>query len=528
MAKSVTLIPQTKNIFTAAPIQGIAKRKVAGYARVSTDSDEQFTSYEAQVDYYTRFIQSHPEWEFVKVYTDEGISGTNTRHRDGFNEMVEDALAGKINLIVTKSVSRFARNTVDSLVTIRKLKDHGCECFFEKENIFTFDGKGELLITIMSSLAQEESRSISENVTWGHRKRMADGKVSIAYSTFLGYEKGPDGNLVVNREQAKIVRLIYRSFIEGMAPIGICRMLEEKGIPTPGGKRKWNESTVLSILSNEKYRGDALLQKTFTVDFLTKKHKLNEGEVPQYYVEANHEAIIPPEEFEQVQAELARRRKIGRAYSGKSIFGTRIICGDCGGYYGQKVWHSTDQYKRIIWRCNRKYGNGDRCHTPTLSENEIKTLFVRAFNLLMARKTDAVADCMELVAALEDTSTLDQRIAETTEEIERVLTRNKALIREQAVTGMPAEEFDRIAAVLNEQYKAAEKKLSQLKAEREDHLSRSKDIRRFLEALESQSSSLNDWNEQAWNLLVSQVIIQADGRAVFLFRGEIEIMVRAE
>ena len=184
MAKSVTKIPQTRNIFTAAPITGIAKRKVAGYARVSTDSDEQFTSYEAQVDYYTRYIQSHPEWEFVKVYTDEGISGTDTRHREGFNEMIEDALAGKIDLIVTKSVSRFARNTVDSLVTIRKLKEHGCECYFEKENIFTFDGKGELLITIMSSLAQEESRSISENVTWGHRKRMADGKVSVAYSTY--------------------------------------------------------------------------------------------------------------------------------------------------------------------------------------------------------------------------------------------------------------------------------------------------------------------------------------------------------
>ena len=150
-------------------------------------------------------------------------------------------------------------------------------------------GDGELLITIMNSLAQEESRSISENVTWGHRKRMADGKVSIAYSTFLGYDKGPDGNLVVNREQAKIVRLIYRSFMEGMAPIGICRMLEERGIPSPGGKKKWYEGTVISILTNEKYRGDALLQKTFTVDFLTKKTKVNEGEVPQYYVEANHE-----------------------------------------------------------------------------------------------------------------------------------------------------------------------------------------------------------------------------------------------
>ena len=528
MAKSVTLIPQTKNIFTAAPIQSMAKRKVAGYARVSTDSDEQFTSYEAQVDYYTRFILSHPEWEFVKVYTDEGISGTNTRHRDGFNEMIEDALAGKIDLIVTKSVSRFARNTVDSLVTIRKLKDHGCECFFEKENIFTFDGKGELLITIMSSLAQEESRSISENVTWGHRKRMADGKVTVAYSTFLGYDKGKDGNLVVNREQAKIVRLIYRSFMEGMAPIGICRMLEEKGISTPGGKKKWNESTVLSILSNEKYRGDALLQKTFTVDFLTKKHKVNEGEVPQYYVRANHEAIIPPEEFEQVQVELARRRKIGRSYSGKSIFGTRIICGDCGGYYGQKVWHSTDPYRKIIWRCNRKYGKGERCHTPTLTEDEIKALFVRAFNELMARKTDAFEDCMGLAVTLEDTSLLDQKIAEATEEIDRVLQRNKALIREQAVTGMPTEEFDNIAAILNDQYRTAERRLTQLKEERDDHLSRSKEIRRFLETLEKQPSSLSDWNEQAWSLLVSRVTIRTDGSAVFLFRGEIEIMVRAQ
>ena len=197
--------------------------------------------------------------------------------------MVEDALTGKIGLILTKSVSRFARNTVDSLTTIRKLKEHGTEVYFEKENIWTFDSKGELLISIMSSLAQEESRSISENVTWGHRKRMVNGKVYVAFSTFLSYDRGPDGNLVVNKEQAKIVRLIYRSFMEGMSYVAICRMLEERGIVTPGGKKKWNESTVLSILTNEKYKGDALLQKTFTVDFLSKKAKLNEGEVPQNY-----------------------------------------------------------------------------------------------------------------------------------------------------------------------------------------------------------------------------------------------------
>ena len=189
-AKNVTVIPATLNIHTKTPTKERVRRRVAAYARVSTDSEEQLTSYEAQVDYYTRFIQENPDWDFVEVYTDEGISAVNTKRRDGFNRMIRDALAGKIDLIVTKSVSRFARNTVDSLTTIRKLKEAGCECFFQKENIMTFDSKGELLITIMSSLAQEESRSISENVTWGQRKRFSDGKVSIPYGQFLGYRKG--------------------------------------------------------------------------------------------------------------------------------------------------------------------------------------------------------------------------------------------------------------------------------------------------------------------------------------------------
>lgn len=186
MSKSVTVIPATMTPWNRTNFAEFVKRRVAGYARVSTDSDEQFTSYEAQIDYYTKLIKSHSDWEFVKVYTDEGISGLNAKKRDGFNEMIRNALAGKIDLIVTKSVSRFARNTVDSLSTIRKLKEHGVEVYFEKENIWTFDGKGELLITIMSSLAQEESRSISENVTWGKRKSFADGKVSMPYKKFLG------------------------------------------------------------------------------------------------------------------------------------------------------------------------------------------------------------------------------------------------------------------------------------------------------------------------------------------------------
>lgn len=202
--------------------------------------------------------------------------------------MIADALAGKIDLIVTKSVSRFARNTVDSLTTIRKLKEHGVECYFEKESIYTFDGKGELLLTIMSSLAQEESRSISENVTWGMRKRFADGKVSMAYKQFLGYEKGPDGTPAVNEKEAEIVRLIYRLFLEGKTPFGIKEVLEAAAIPSPSGKSKWSVTTINSILRNEKYKGDALLQKSFTVDFLTKTMKPNRGELPSYYVKESH------------------------------------------------------------------------------------------------------------------------------------------------------------------------------------------------------------------------------------------------
>ena len=289
--RKVKTIPATLTPITATPIGENKKRRVAAYARVSTDHDEQFTSYEAQIDYYTKYIKSRSDWEFVNVYTDEGISGTGTKKRIGFRTMIDDALAGKIDLIVTKSVSRFARNTVDSLTTIRELKEHSVECYFEKENIWTFDGKGELLITIMSSLAQEESRSISENCTWGQRKRFADGKVTVPFKRFLGYDRGPNGELVVNEEQAKLVKRIYRMFMEGTTPYGIATKLTEENIPSPSGKQKWHAGTVKAILSNEKYKGDALLQKSFTVDFLTKKTKINEGEVPQYYVEKDHEAI---------------------------------------------------------------------------------------------------------------------------------------------------------------------------------------------------------------------------------------------
>ena len=303
--------------------------------------------------------------------------------------MISDALDGKIDLIITKSVSRFARNTVDSLSTVRRLKEAGIEIYFEKENIWTLDSKGELLITIMSSLAQEESRSISENVTWGHRKRFADGKFSLAYSRFLGYDRGADGNLVINEDEAVVIREIYRLYLLGYSLNAIAKRLTSDKIATPGGNRVWNQSTVRNILTNEKYKGDALLQKTYTVDFLTKKKKRNSGEVSQYYIENSHEPIIDPKTFELAQAERLRRAvrtaKGGR-YSGKSVFCGKIKCGDCGNFFTSRVWHSNTKYRKIIYQCSGKYKPLNSCFTGHLYEEDIEGLFVRAMKIIFEQR----------------------------------------------------------------------------------------------------------------------------------------------
>lgn len=328
MAK-VRVIPSTINPVTLTPLGQLNRRKVAAYARVSTDDEEQATSYETQVKHYTEFIQKKPEWEYVKVYADDGISGTSTKRREGFNEMIKDALDGKIDLIITKSISRFARNTLDTISYTRKLKAKGIEVYFEKENLWSLDDKTEFLLTIMASMAQEESRSISQNVTMGKRWGMKEGRVSWAYSNMLGYKK-ENGKIVVVENEAILVRQIYQLFLrEGKTCTGIAEYLKAQGIPTPSGKSyKWTKNTINSILRNEKYKGDALLQKTYTTDFLEHKVEKNRGHLPQYYVENSHPAIIDKEEWEIVQAELMRREKIGAAYSGNSIFSSKLICGD--------------------------------------------------------------------------------------------------------------------------------------------------------------------------------------------------------
>ena len=528
MARAVTVIPATRDEFTALPTASIGKRRVAAYARVSTDSDEQFTSYEAQIDYYTQYINKRDDWEFVKVYTDEGISGTNTKRREGFNEMVADALAGKIDLIITKSVSRFARNTVDSLVTVRKLKERGVGVFFEKENIYTFDSKGELLITIMSSIAQEESRSISENVTWGRRKRFADGKVTMPFKSFLGYDRGEGGAPVINEKEAEVVRLIYRLFLGGRTAVGICKYLEELGILTPGGKAKWSQTTVMSILQNEKYKGDALLQKKFTVDFLTKKQKVNEGEVPQYYVEGSHPAIISAMDFDRVQAEIARRQSLGRSYSGSSIFASKLICGDCGGIYGKKVWHSTDAYRREIWRCNSKFSGEAKCETPTLTTEDIQQMFLRAYTQLMGNRELVIQACEVMRSMVSDCSKLDAEIDALNEEIQVIAGLVNQCIKENAASQQSQEEYNAKYNRLVKRYEKAVDRLNKATAERESRSQRDRDLRIFIGAIKEQPLVLETWDEGLWLTLLETATVHADNRITFRFKDGTDIEVGAE
>lgn len=525
MAKSVTTIPATRNRFTANPISSEKKRRVAGYARVSTDMEDQQTSYAAQCDYYTQYIQSRDDWEFVGLYSDEGITACNTFKREGFNRMIADALAGRIDLIITKSVSRFARNTVDSLSTIRKLKDNGCECYFQKENIWTFDSKGELLITIMSSLAQEESRSISENCTWGWRKRCADGKVTVPFGRFLGYDRGEDGNLVVNEEQAKIVRKIYGHFLQGRSPHCIAKLLTEEGIPTPGGKKVWGKAVVQSILTNEKYKGDALLQKVYTTDFLTKKKKKNEGEVPQYYVEGNHEAIIEPEIFDRVQLLMQARLPGKNRRSSVSIFSGKIRCGDCGGWYGSKIWHSNDKYRRVIWQCNHKYDGDSKCSTPHLEEDTIKQVFITALSILEKERDTVIAGFEEISDTAFSTDAFEAETEVLTQEVNTVAELIEKCIDENAHIAQNQTEYEKRYNALVRRFDAARAALDETQAALAKRQAQRLMMEHFQETLRSLPEQVEIFDEDAWLALCDHITVYGKNDIRVTFQNGMEIAV---
>lgn len=503
-----------------ASISPPKKRRVAGYARVSTDHEDQTTSYDSQMRYYTEYISSRSDWELVKMYSDEGISGTNTKLRVGFKSMIEDALAGKIDLIITKSVSRFARNTVDSLTTVRKLKEVGVEIYFEKENIWTLDSKGELLITIMSSLAQEESRSISENVTWGLRKQFAEGKVHFPYTNVMGFEKGENGEIAVNQEEAKTVRYIFQQALLGKTPYSIAKNLTKQGIPSPSGKKQWNSVTIKRMLRNEKYKGDALLQKTYTIDFLTKKKNINKGELPQYYVENNHEAIVDKETFDAVQAALDMKEK-GKGST--TPFSSKLVCGDCGHYFGSKVWHSTSKYRRVIYQCNEKYKGENKCTTPHVTENEIKDWFVSAINKVISNK-DEIIQNLEILLDVGESSDLERRLAELETEVEVVTQMVSNLVKENAILPQDQDIYQKKYSNLVERHDALVSEIESIEKQLLEVARHQKGLKEFLETLNQQGGLISEFDDLLWETMVDKINVSHNRKVTFKFKNGSEVV----
>ena len=406
--RRVRVIPATK---TRGAIHSThdGKKRVAAYCRVSTDSEEQLNSYEAQKSYYTQKIEESPDWEMAGIYADEGISGTSMKKRTEFKKMITACKRGRIDLIITKSLSRFARNTVDCLETVRLLKANGIGVYFEKENINTLTESSEFLITLFSGFAQAESESLSKNVAWGWKKSAEAGNVYFQYKRMLGYRKGTDGQPEIVPEEAEIIRRIYRRYLAGCSLGQIKLELEQDNIPTAQKVERWSSAVIHNILTNEKYMGDALLQKTYITDCITKKVKKNMGERPMYYVENNHPAIISRETFDQVQKEMTRRsskrkvlQKSGKTelgkYSGKYALTELLVCGECGSPYKRVTWARNGK-KRIVWRCVSRLEFGTKyCHnSPTLDESRLHNAILAAMNEYTAIRQEVCPDVLVMV-----------------------------------------------------------------------------------------------------------------------------------
>lgn len=501
-----------------------ARKRVAAYARVSEEKGRTMHSFSAQVSFYSAYIQKQREWVYAGVYADEGFTGTSD-NREAFKRLLADCELGKIDIILTKSISRFARNTVDLLETVRRLRDLGVEVRFEKEHINSLSGDGELMLSILASFAQEESRSISENVTWGQRKRFADGKVTVPFARFLGYDRGEDGNLILNEKEAIIIKRIFSMFLQGMTPYGIATELTADGILSPGKKDKWNATTIRGILSNEKYKGDALLQKSYTVDFLTKKKKVNEGEIPQYYVENNHEAIIDPAVFDMAQREIERRLPGRSRHSGVHMFSGKIKCGECGSWYGSKVWHSNSKYRRTIWQCNNKF-NGDRkCKTPHLDEDNIKQLFITAVNKLLTDKDEILTNFESIQNVLFDTESLEMEKAKLQNEMEVVTEMIQQCINENAHVALDQTQYQKRYDDLIKRFESTKSNLESVSGVIKDKANRRNDIECFLSVIKNQKGLLTDFDPLLWHSLVDIVTVYMSGNVRLTFKNGTDTII---
>ena len=513
--------------------------RVAAYCRVSTKEEEQASSYEAQCEYYTDKIMSNKEWTMAGIFADEGITGTSTKKRTEFLRMIRQCKQKKIDLILTKSIQRFARNTLDCINYTRILRQLGIGVLFEKENINSLPADSEFMITMYGAMAQSESESISGNVKWGKKRAMEAGKVSIVYKNLYAYEKGADGKPIPIPAQAEIVQELYTRYLTGASLRELKDWLENGNHPTVAGSTTWSISTVKGILTNEKYCGDVLLQKTFSTDVISKKVVKNTGQLPKYLIQNHHEGIVTREQFQAVQAELARRSALrsdskqavtGRScYTSKYALSDRLVCGECGKLYRRK----TRNIKGNIyheWRCISRLDYGKRyCHdSPTLRELPLQNAILSAINEAMSEKPvllDRIKSAMSLellpvqgqAMSLAD---IERRLAQLNEQFQCLLAEAIDTDDKEACNAQFAE-------ILTEQ--------TALKEQKEEILQSSADADRVCtrmkqaeQAIEDTASTITEWNENAVRQLVERVAVLSSDEVLVRIKSDAEIKQRLE
>lgn len=519
-------------------LQDTRKRKknlrVAAYCRVSTEEEEQQSSFEIQVEYYTNKINSHDNWKLVGIFADDGISGVHVKKRTQFLEMIELCKKKKIDLILTKSISRFARNTLECIQYVRMLKSLDIPVIFEKEGINTADMTSEMILTCLSSFAQAESESISLNVARGKRMGYKQGKFSFRYTNFLGYRKGTDGQPEIVPKEADAIRMMFQNYLNGDSLSKIKETLESKGFPTATGKKEWTTQAILRILQNEKYMGDVLLQKTFTANFLEGKPQKNNGELPQYYIENNHPAIVTREMFHQVQEEIARRKskrpvtqkhsKTNRGkFTSQYALSERLVCGNCGCYYRRVTWNIHGR-KQIVWRCISRLEFGKKfCKdSPSIPEDALHKAIVAGLNALLNSHQEEVTSCLQntlVNCAVTETGAdpivIQNKIAEMNREFDRLL----------LLAGDEENEFlDRKLQQVNDEILS----LKQLKKRAEQAIEQNKNktskVQEIIQMISADDITIHEYSDALTYRIIEQVTILSKEEIRIRFVGGYEII----
>lgn len=509
--------------------------RVAAYCRVSTQMEEQLNSYEVQKNYYTEKINSEPKWKLVGIFADKGITGTSALKRDEFQKMIRMCKRKQIDMIITKSISRFSRNTVDCLNYVRMLRQLDVDVFFEEQGIHSKDAGAEFYITIYGSIAQSESENISANVRWGIQQRAKEGKVHFAYSRFLGYKEGPDGKPMIDEEQADTVKFIFNEYLLGSSLADIAKSLTAKGIKTPSGKSGWNGSTVRTILSNEKYKGDALLNKTYISDCISKKVKKNNGERPMYYVENNHPAIIDKDTFNRVQEELARRtskRKVKQVgtkteqgkYSSKYALTELLICGECGTPYRRCTWTASGE-KKIVWRCINRldYGKKYCHHSPTIEESVLQNAIVTAIMNNAQQSSDVLSILKEHIRIGIQADEVEDNSLELLIEIAKLDEKYNALFNKMTADTEDIESIEnQLIEIINKKH-SLQARVEEIKNEhtkRENAQSRLEQIYLILDGLKNHPMTYNDTLVRQ---ILDTVVVESKEKIKVVFTGGYEV-----